>query len=534
MANIKKDSDKPSSKKNTNKKAITIKKDLKPKKEVKTSLPINNKPVILKKDVKEKKVKKKKAGKILNIILSIIMFLGICIMLIIMSFGTYIVLSAPPFEADKLYSQEASIILDKNGEEFARVGTQKRETKTYQELPQTFVDALVATEDSRFFQHNGFDVIRFIKASLGQLAGNSGAGGASTLTMQVAKNTFSKKEDGTVESRGIEGIVRKFTDIYMSIFLIERNYTKEEIIEFYANSLELGYNSFGVEQASQTYFGKSISDLSLTESALLVGLFNGPSYYDPYYHADRADYRRAIVLDLMVRHGYIDEAQADDAKAIPISSLLVDAEIEELNEYQQFLDIVLDEVKEKTGLSPYTTPMIVYTTLDREIQSYMKKLNNGELDYKWKTYKYNDYKDIVDIGIVITDVHDGSISAVNGGRKRTGARVWSNATYITRSPGSTIKPFFDYGPYIEYNNGNPSTLFFDNKMTFSNGQSLRNSDDTYAGQITMRQALAQSRNIPAVQAFQAVDKNKITEFVHNVGLDYCKYDNNGNAVDCRI
>ncbi len=527
----------------TSKKAITISKDAKGNKPVKSSIASNpkkklvsgvNKPGTLVKGEKPKK-KKKKTGKIINAILSILMFLGICVMVLVMAFCVYIVVSAPPFEADKLYSQEASIFLDKEGEEFARVGTEKRETKTYEELPQTFVDALVATEDSRFFQHNGFDVIRFVKASLGQLAGNSGAGGASTLTMQVAKNTFSKNEDGTVEAHGIKGIVRKFTDIYMAIFLIERNYTKEEIIEFYANSQELGSNSFGVEQASQTYFGKSVSDLSLTESAILVGLFNGPSIYNPYIYPENTEYRRAVVLDLMVRHGYITEEQADDAKAIPVESLLTEYTIDETNPYQQYLDVAIDEVIEKTGKNPYTTSMIVYTNLDRTVQQYMTDLNEGKLGYKWKTYSYNDYKDVIQVGMVVTDVHDGSIIAVNGGRNKKGQRNQSLATSYFQ-PGSTAKPIFAYGPYLEYNNGNTGTLFFDNPMTYSTGQSLKNSDGSYMGAITMRQALAHSQNIPAVQAFQAVNKNKISEFVHGLGIDYCSYGNGRNnaPTDCNL
>ncbi len=533
---IKKLPDSNSKNKNLNKekKAITIKKEVKKTKDIKDpKTKISSKRTIKLEKVSPSKKKKKNKSKLINNILSLLMLCGISVMILLMAFCTYIVISAPPFETDKLYSREASILYDKNGNEFARVGTEQRELKTYEELPQTFIDALVATEDSRFFQHNGFDVIRFIKASLGQLSGNSSAGGASTLTMQVAKNTFSKQENGNIASKGAKGIIRKFTDIYMSIFLIERNYTKEEIIEFYANSQELGFNAFGVEQAAQTYFGKSISDLSLTESALLVGLFNGPSYYNPYKYEDRATNRRAIVLDLMVRHGYITEEQAEDAKAIPVSSLLAEQKTETMNKYQQFLDLVLDEVEDDTGFNPYTTSMEIYTTLDPELQQYMTDLNEGNLGYKWKVYKYNDYRDVVQIAAIVTDVHDGSIAAVNNGRHQNAARQLTRATSKFQ-PGSTAKPMFAYGPYIEYNNGNTGTLFFDNKMTYSNGQELTNANKDYKGAMTMRQALVESRNIPAVQAFQAVDKNKISEFVHNLGIDYCKYNSQGQAIDCNL
>lgn len=492
-----------------------------------------NKPVALVKQNKPKK-KKKNSGKVLNAILSIIMLLCIAAMICVIAFGGYIVLSAPAFETDKLYSKEATIFYDKNGNEFARVGAEQRDLVYYEDLPQVLVDAIVATEDSRYFQHNGFDVVRFIKAALGQVAGQSGAGGASTLTMQVAKNTFSKADDGTIAASGIEGIVRKFTDIYISIFLIEKNYTKEEIMEFYVNAPFLGQQTYGVEQASQKYFGKSVRDLSLAEASLLAGIFNAPSSYNPFFSTELAEQRRAIVLNLMVRHGYITEEQADDAKAISVESLIVEPTAAELNKYQSFIDIVCDDIYEQFGMDPYAVPMEIYTTMDPDIQDVMVKLNNGELNYKWKTYKATDNKDIIQIGAIVTDVKDGSIAAVNGGRHQTTQKAFNRATDMKTQPGSTAKPIFAYGPYLEYNNGNTGTVFYDNKMTYSNGQELTNADKTYKGAMTMRQALAQSRNIPAVQAFQAVSKTKISEFVNNVGIDYCVYDSSGNPKDCNL
>lgn len=517
MATIKKI---PTNQNNTNKKPNNAKNAITISKERKKATPIvSTKKTMPKKKavgiVKEKPKNKKKKGKIINAILSFLMFIGIIMMITIMLFCGYIVLTAPEFDTDKLYSKEATIFYDKNGNEFARVGSQQRELKTYEELPQVLVDAIVATEDSRYFQHNGFDVVRFVKASLGQLAGQSGAGGASTLTMQVVKNTFT-----STEASGWAGIVRKFTDIYMSIFLVEKNYTKEEILEFYVNAPYLGASSWGIEQASQSYFGKSVSDLSLAEASLLAGIFNAPGSYDPFVNIDLATQRRSIVLNLMVRHGYITEDQAADAKAISIESLLTEQKTSSLNKYQSFIDIVCSDIYERFQMDPYSVPMEIYTTMDPDIQDIFVKLNNGELNYKWKTYKYNDYRDNIQFGGIVTDVHDGSIAAVNGGRNQTTPKAHNRATQFKTSPGSTAKPIFAYGPYLEYNNGNTGTLFYDNKMTYSNGQELTNADKTYLGPMTMRQALARSRNIPAVQAFQAVDKNKIAEFAHACGIDY--------------
>ena len=464
--------------------------------------------------VKNDKPKKKKkiGGKIINAILSLFMVLGIGIMICIIVFCGYIVINAPEFDTDKLYNKEASIFYDRNGEEIMRVGSEQRDPVTYDDLPQVLIDAIVATEDSRFFQHNGFDIVRFLKATMGQVAGQEGAGGASTLTMQVAKNAFSRDENGRIASTGIAGIIRKFNDIYISIFKIEKNYNKQEIIEIYVNDPFLGQNTFGVEQASQKYFGKPVNDLTLTEAALLAGIFNAPTKYNPFYSTELATQRRNIVLGLMEKHGYITEEQAEDAKAISVESLIVERGTASASPYQAFVDAAAEEVEDKTGYNPYDVSMHVYTTMDPNMQQTMYDLNTGKLGYKWT-------KDYVQVGAVITDVKDGSILALNGGRD-IGARLYNRATDMKTQPGSTAKPFFAYGPYIEYNNGNTGSLFFDNKMTYSNGQVLTNADNSYQGQMTMRTALVRSRNIPAVQAFQAVDKNKISNFVHACGIDY--------------
>jgi len=182
-------------------------------------------------------------------------------------FCYYIVKSAPEFDTEKMFEKEASRLFDANGNIYATLGTEQRQKVKYDELPQVLIDAIIATEDSRFFQHNGFDAPRFIKASISQVMGKGG-GGASTLTMQLSKLAFT-----STESSGIQGIIRKFTDIYMSVFKMEKYYTKEEIIEYYVNTPCLGGNIYGVKQAAAYYFGKDIRDLNyLVCSNLLMDI----------------------------------------------------------------------------------------------------------------------------------------------------------------------------------------------------------------------------------------------------------------------
>ena len=468
----------------------------------------------VKEKVKDKteKIKRKKKKVTGHKVLIVILALAIVGITSVLAGAIYIIVSAPDFDTDKLYNKEATVLLDKNGTEYARLGKENRDLVTYDDLPQVLVDAIVATEDSRFFQHQGFDIARFIVASLQQVRGQSGAGGASTLTMQVVKNAYSNKK-----TAGLGGIIRKFTDIYMAIFKLEKQYTKEEIIEFYVNSQFMGNGIYGVEQASQKYFGKSVNDLTLGEAAIIAGIFNAPSSYNPFSNIELCTSRRNRVLDLMFLHGYITEEQRDDAKAISVESLIVEKKAREVNKYQSFIDTMINDVIEDTGLDPATTPMLIQTTLDPNVQDILNALNKGELGYKF-------VNDVIQVAIVVTDVNDGSITAVDGRRNQTGERQLNLATdkKITFQPGSTAKPIFAYGPLIEYNNASTGTYFWDDPYAYSNGTVFYDSDRGYQGMQTMRTALSNSRNIPAVQALQQVDKEKIAEFVHALGIDYGK------------
>ncbi len=465
----------------------------------------------VKNGTKKRKNKKKRSK---SWILTIFVTLGIAVALGVIAFSAYIVISAPDFTTNLLYSKEASVLYDRNGNEMTRIGTENRVLVTYDDLPQVLIDALVATEDSRFFQHNGFDAARFLKASIQQAMGKD-AGGASTLTMQVAKNTYSGKE-----SSGIKGIIRKFTDIYMSIFKIEKSYTKEEIIEFYVNSQWLGSgntNNYadinGVEQGSQAFFGKSVSDLSLPEASLLVGMFNNPSWFSPIRFPERAKERQKTVLKLMVRHGYITEEEAEAAGEIPIESLIKTTSTEQKTDdkgLQAFIDYVVDEVTKKTGDDPRQVPMAIYTTLDRSIQDVVTQLENGEL------YKFTNDK--IQNGIAITSTEDGSIVALGPGRNYVYRST--NRALGRRQPGSTAKIIIDYGPLIEYNNASTVTPFIDEPYTYSTGGSLKNYDGKYKGLLTMEEALIDSRNIPALQAFQQTTIEQKTEFAHSLGIDF--------------
>lgn len=419
-----------------------------------------------------------------------------------MAFAAYIVMKAPEFNPNNLYSKESTIIYDKDGKIMAKIGSQMREKISYEEIPEILIDAIIATEDSQFFEHNGFNPTRFLKASLQQVL-SGGGGGASTITMQVSKNAFT-----SFEASGFDGIVRKFTDIYLSIFKIEKTYTKEEILEFYVNSYYMGSGAYGVEQACQNYFGKSVTEINLSEAALIAGLFKGGYAYDPFLFPEQAEARRKVVLGLMQRHGYITEEEKNIALELTVDDIIITGRTTE--SYQAFIDTVVQEVKEKTGQNPYSVPMEIYTTMDPNKQEHINKVMAGE-GYNWEN-------DVVQAGIVVTDTNTGAIVAIGAGRNRKGAATYNYATMIDRQIGSTAKPLYDYGPAIEYNNMSTGKPIVDEPHGYSSGGNIKNWDSKYSGLMTVRQALKTSRNIPALKVFQNIKNSNIKKFVTNLGL----------------
>ena len=452
---------------------------------------------------KSKKKDKKKLGK--KILLGFLIFFLLCIIAGI-AFFIFIAVTAGKFDPDKLYSKEASTLLDSDGEVFAKLGTQMRQKIDYEDMSEELVNAIVATEDSRFFEHNGFDLPRFMKASFGQLLGQN-AGGASTLTMQVSKNQYT-----SAVASGFAGIKRKFTDIYISMFQIEPNYSKEEILEFYANSYYLGSGAYGVEQAAETYFNKEAKDLNLSEAAMIAGLFQSPVSYDPNINPEKTESRRLVVLSLMKRHGYITDKEYEIAKKMTVDKIVIKGQSANTSnaKYQSFIDRVAKEVSDKTGYDPYSYSMKIYTTMDREQQDKISAIMDGS-NYDWENDK-------VQAGIIAMETKTGEIVAIGGGRNRTGAKSNNLATDIERQIGSTAKPLFDYGPAIEYLNWNTNHPIIDDKTTYSDGTEINNWDGRYKGIITIREALVDSRNIPALKTFQSVDNADIKEFVTKLGL----------------
>ena len=462
----------------------------------------------------QKEKKKKKSGwRIFQWFLLFCCFCFIAGVIAVIAFCSYIVKNAPEFKPEALYSSEPSKVYGLDNKLIATLGTENRDIITYSELPEVFINALIATEDSQFFQHNGIDLGRFFVASVKQVLGQHDAGGASTLTMQLSKNTYTSKED-----EGIDGIIRKFTDVYVAVFKIEPTYTKEQIIEFYANTNMLG-SRYGVEAASQLYFKKSAKDMNVAEAALLAGMFQAPNAYNPLYHPEAAEKRRKLVLYYMHRHGYITDEEYDIAAKMTVEKIVKakddndTSSADEIDDvYRSAIDVVVEEVKKVTGQDPRQVSMNIYTTIDPKLQKHVGNIMTGK-NYKWENSK-------VQAGIAVINVKNGTIVAVGGNRNNKNNGVRNHATYekMNLQIGSTAKPLYDYAPAIEYLNWSTGTVIADEKITYSDGTSINNWDGKFNGFNTIRTQLKLSRNIPALKTFQKVDKEKINNFVKSLGL----------------
>lgn len=466
-------------------------------------------------DVKRKVIKgtnntsKRKVSKKKKMILNILIICVIAFASLMAVFFAYIIVKAPKFDPNNLKFTQMSELYDTEGNIITKMGNENRTEISYDDLPEVLIDAIIATEDSKFFQHNGFDLARFMKASMYQLVGKN-RGGASTLTMQIAKNNYT-----STESKGFEGITRKFTDIYLSIFKIERKYTKKEILEFYVNDSYLGNGAYGVEQASLNYFGKSVSELNLAEASFIAGLFQSPNYYNPYNYPERAEGRRKTVLYLMQRHGYITEEEKEIAENSPITSYIKKTQTSgTYSEYQGYIDTVVEELENEYDLNPYTTPLKIYTAMNRSKQDFVNKVMNGEA-WKWENEN-------AQAGVVMTDSASGEVLAVGAGRNKNSERSYNYATMTNRQIGSTAKPIFDYGPAVEYLGWGTVNYIDDTPTTYSDGTKMSNSDGGYKGRLPLYQALGLSRNVTALKTFQQVSKeagnDKILKFASSLGI----------------
>ena len=456
-----------------------------------------------------KKTTKRKKKSILKRILISLFSIFVIGFTILTGLFFYYGFTAPKITAADLQGATETQILDMNQELITKLGGENRDLIAPEEVPQGLKDAVTSIEDKRYYSHLGIDPIRIIGSFVRNLRAGHITQGGSTITQQLIKlSVFStKKEDQTYK--------RKIQEILLAL-QIERQFSKEQILTYYLNKVYMANNTYGFGTAANYYFGKELKELTIPQLALLAGMPQAPSSYDPYAHPEQAQERRDIVLQSMKDNGKLTDAQLQEAKATPITEGLV-AEHEQVSTddnrliFDSFLTMVADEVKEKTGLDVYSDGLTIETTVNSHAQNRLYEILN--------TNRYVQYvDDKIQNAVVMLDSTTGAVRAINGGRKQTNLLAYNRAIQNNRSTGSSIKPIMDYGPAIEYLNYSTGQTMVDKPTKYSSGFELNNWDNQYMGTMTMRRALVLSRNTPAYQTFKAVGNDNVQAFLKKLDL----------------
>ncbi|MCL1989700.1 MAG: penicillin-binding protein [Defluviitaleaceae bacterium] len=426
----------------------------------------------------------------------------------------------PELDLSNITQIQSAVIFDRTGELVFEFGLQRSEWVYFNDISPVMIDAISAIEDARFFEHYGVDWSRTLAAVAytveNLLTGVDSMQGGSTLTQQLINQTHLLLEDGDRDN----SIDRKIREIALAIE-IEQILSKEQIMEAYLNIAPFGGRIHGIQAASQFYFGVDASQLTLSQAATLAGIVQLPSVHRPDWNAPQAQTRRDTVLDLMVHHDFITQEIRDLAAAEPITDVLVydESGLEDIHRYQSFIDRVREEALLRFGIEQLDGYQI-YTTLDREAQAFVYNLLTGHGDFFWPNE---------DIQTAVAMIgNDGSVRAL-AYRDMRSNRVqmgFNPAVHGERQPGSASKPIWAYGPAFEYLNWGTGSMITDELFGYDGGfpgsPLVRNWDGRYRGRVSVRDAMNQSWNVPAIKAYQAVvdtfGQAHLDQFVNRLGI----------------
>lgn len=466
-----------------------------------------------------------KAGRVLGVIGTILLIGVVTALIFVCIFAFYVKTCITPsldIDLNDFTLNQSSIIYykDSNGDYQKLTTVKSSENRIWidgDQIPQHMKDALVAIEDKRFYTHKGVDWFRTAHAALNMFTGGSTFGG-STITQQLIKN-LTQQDDITVQ--------RKLLEIFQALDL-EKNYDKDEILEYYLNAVYFGEGCYGVQTAAQTYFGKDAKDLSVAEAASIVGITNLPTYYDPFYSVENNKERQENVLREMYKQGYLKKAEYEEAKNEELDFVRGENSPSSSNVYSYYEEVVLSDVigdlAKAKGISRNAASQLVhnagyeiYACIDKDIQA---KVDAIYTDPEKLPKTYGSTKSQLQSAIVIIDQTTGEIKALRGG---TGDKTinygLNRATGTTRPPGSSIKPIAVYGPAVEYGLISPSTLVLDKdekhvQLTHTSWYP-KNSPPGYDGIITITTALQKSKNTVAAQIVDKLTPSASLEFLRS-------------------
>lgn len=430
--------------------------------------------------------------------------LGFLIILLVMLLGIgcgflTASMNTKPDLAHDILPPASSHIYDINGNEIANIhADENREPVKIAQVPKNLQNAFVAVEDNRFYDHMGIDPRGILRAVWANLRGRTVTEGGSTITQQLVKNAY-LTQDRTLK--------RKIQEVFLALQL-ERQYTKQEILELYLNQIYFGQGAYGVQAAAQTYFGKNVEDLTLNECAMLAGIPKSPNYYSPFNNLQAAQERKATVLDQMEKYGYITASEASKTKKEEMN-LVKPKPKETTKEASYFVDYVTQLMIDKYGADAvYKEGLKIYTTIDMDMQkaaeAAMKNLPNGAVDGNGIQQPQG--------ALVAIDPHNGYIRAMVGGR---GTDQFNRATMAERQPGSAFKPFV-FAAALE-NKFTPSTVIDDSPMKIGDWQP-QNYDRTFRGKVTLRTVAEQSLNVPTVKIAEKIGIDKPIYYAQEMGI----------------
>ena len=404
-------------------------------------------------------------------------------------------------DLSKLYPIGNTTIYDKNGNLLANLSNIYTDYAPYESIPEVLINAFISIEDSRFFSHHGLDYEAIARSIVANIKDQEFSQGASTITQQLIKNVYLSNEK-TIE--------RKINEAILSLKL-EHILSKEDILSSYLSNVLFGGRIYGVKMASKYYFNKDLADITLKEASMLAGLVQMPNYYNPFTNYEAAQDRRNLVLKAMLNEAYIDEETYENTINIELSSYLNKGQINEnIGIYASYIDYVSYEAITKYNIDFYSSDLKIQINVDSNIQKMIYQIMNNN---------YNHFKDeYLKCGIVVLDPKTAEILAISGTRE-AGMRNLNYATEVLHQPASTIKPILSYAPAIEYLNFQPQTQILDEPYRYQNGMLVNNWDNRYLGNISLRYALANSRNVPAIKLYNEVGSKLAWEFASSVGLE---------------
>ncbi|MED1712964.1 transglycosylase domain-containing protein [Bacillus paralicheniformis] len=428
------------------------------------------------------------------IITAAIFLLSLIGYITILFLGDYVI------DEKKLIFHASSKIVDQNGEEVTSLYTENRRPISIAEVPDGVKNAFIAVEDKRFYEHHGIDFKSVSRAVYKDILAGGKVEGGSTITQQLAKNTFLTHD---------KTFLRKTKEVIIAINL-ERDYSKDKLLEMYLNQLYFGHGVYGIQAAANYFFSKDVKDLTVSEGAVLASIPKAPSTYSPILNPEKSRERRNVILGMMNEQGYISSKETVRAQG---STLGLHVKEKSKNPWlDSYIDLVMKEAEDKYSISSEQLLQGGYTIsvpLDVSIQKAAYTLMKQDGYFPGTDNK-------AEGSAVFIDNRTGGVVAALGGREYA-PKGYNRAT-APRQPGSTFKPLAVYGPALEEKRFKPYSMLEDKQLSYG-GYSPKNYDGQYEGKVSMVDALTYSKNAPAVWTLNEIGIETVKPYLSRLGMN---------------